>query len=336
MSSRSSTCLLAALPCIALPGHAVSSAAPAAVERSGHVSVHWIDYRGWHDSILLSNGLVEAVIVPEAGRIMQFRLAGAADGPFWENPEFAGRQLKPDSNGWANYGGDKAWPAPQVDWTRIAGHIWPPPEGFDGLPAKAVVEGDVVTLISPVDRGFGIGVRRRVELVPDQPVMKITTVFEKSAGPAGELGVWVITQLKDPDEIRILLPSDSRSKAAIRLSEELPPDLRQVDGQLALTRDPEKKHKIGAPASSLVWIGRTEILRIDSALVKGGKYPDQGSSAEVYTNPDPLTYVELEMLGPLIELEAGHSIERVSTYTLSPRREGEPAPQTDSIQPPHS
>ncbi len=67
-----------------------------------------------------------------------------------------------------------------------------------------------------------------------------------------------------------------------------------------------------------MWVGQNEVLQIDSALVPGGKYPDEGSSAEVYTNSDPLPYVELEMLGPLTTLEAGHTIERVSTYTLRP------------------
>ena len=38
------------------------------------------NYHGWANSILVSNGRVEAVIVPAVGRVMQFRLAGAAGG----------------------------------------------------------------------------------------------------------------------------------------------------------------------------------------------------------------------------------------------------------------
>ena len=47
-------------------------------------------HRGWRDAVILRNGVVEAVVVPSVGRVMQFRLAGRADGPFWENEKLAG------------------------------------------------------------------------------------------------------------------------------------------------------------------------------------------------------------------------------------------------------
>ena len=326
MPSRRSTCLLAALPFLAVSNQAVASVGDPVPQTMGQVVVRRVDYRGWPDSIVLGNGLVEAVIVPAVGRIMQFRLAGAPDGPFWENPEFAGQRLALDSNGWANFGGDKAWPAPQSDWAHFAGHLWPPPGGFDGLPTTAVIDGPSVTLVSPVDPGFGICVRRRVELDPRRPVMTITTSFEKRAGPSSDIAVWAITQLNDPVEIHVLLPESSDPRAGyICLSDETPPDLRREGTRLTLTRDPKAKHKIGARSGSLVWVGRQEVLRIDSSLVPAGKYPDKGSSAEVYTSSDPLAYVELEMLGPLVTLEAGHTIERISTYTLAHRTEDDPA-----------
>ena len=46
----------------------------------------------------------------------------------------------------------------------------------------------------------------------------------------------------------------------------------------------------------------------------GNEYPDRGASAEVYTNPDPKEYVELEMLGPLARLLANRF--RVISYQL--------------------
>jgi hypothetical protein len=55
-----------------------------------------------------------------------------------------------------------------------------------------------------------------------------------------------------------------------------------------------------------------------------GEYPDDGCSAEIYTNPDPLPYVELEMLGPLTKLVLGDKITRTSSYTLLRRTEVDP------------
>jgi hypothetical protein len=285
-------------------------------------------YHGWTDAVRLSNGLVEVVVVPSIGRVMQFRFDGEDDGPFWENPALAGRTAAPAAGEWANYGGDKIWPSPQASWPEVIARAWPPPADFDGLPMKAETTGSSVTLISAVDSAFGVQTRRRIELSPGRPVITITTTFEKVAGHPVEIGVWVITQVKDPVAI-FALPADfaGRGGAYVRLSDEAPPDLKLEPDWISLTRDPAKNHKIGLRSGMLLWVGRTAMLRIDSALTPGGKYPDGGSSAEIYTNADPLAYVELEMLGPLAQLKVGDKIEQVATYTLA-RRTG-PDPEAD-------
>lgn len=283
------------------------------------------DNHGWPDSMVLSNGVVEAVIVPSIGRVMQFRFAGEPDGPFWANAGLLGQKLDPASPDWVNFGGDKAWPSPQDDWARLALRPWPPPVGFDGLPMEAVRDGSAVILVSAVDPSYGIRVRRRIELATDRPVMTITTRFEKTAGPPMEVGVWTITQVRDPAAIYAVLPETPRAGAPyVRMSEELPANLKVEHDLIALTRDPHKNRKIGVRAATLVWIGRSELLRIDSTLVPGARYPDQESSAEIYTNEDPLAYVELEILGPLEKLAVGGHIERQSTYTLAHRTENDP------------
>jgi len=65
-------------------GIPVTEVSPAARRRG--VSVERISYHGWSDCYLIANGSVEAVIVPAIGRVMQLRLAGEADGAFWEKP----------------------------------------------------------------------------------------------------------------------------------------------------------------------------------------------------------------------------------------------------------
>ncbi len=290
------------------------------------------DYQGWPDSMVLSNGVVEAVIVPSIGRVMQFRFAGEPDGPFWANASLLGQKLDPASPDWVNFGGDKAWPSPQDDWARIAPRRWPPPVGFDGLPMEAVREGSAVILVSAVDPSYGIRVRRRIELAAGRPVMTITTRFEKTAGQPMEVGVWTITQVWDPVAVYAVLPDPPRSGAGyVRMSEALPANLKMANGLIALTRDPHKNRKIGVRAATLVWIGRSELLRIDSALVPGARYPDQESSAEIYTNADPLAYVELEILGPVEKLAVGGHIERQSTYTLAHRTENDPATEIQKL-----
>ena len=83
-----------------------------------------------------------------------------------------------------------------------------------------------------------------------------------------------------------------------------------------ITRDPKASHKMACTAGHLTWIGEKEICVVLSPRVFGGKYPDGGASAEVYVNPNPKKYVELEMLGPLSVMKPGDRISRTNTYVL--------------------
>lgn len=157
------------------------------------------NHRGWSNSIVLSNGKVEAIVVPTVGRIMQFRFAGDDEGPIWENPSLYGRL--PSANSWdtpGSFGGDKVWPAPQAAWN------WPPPRGFDSMVFTGAVANGSATLTGPVDPAYGIRVVRHIQLHPAEPLLRITSTFEKVQGSTSRVGVWVITQLDDP--LRLFLP----------------------------------------------------------------------------------------------------------------------------------
>jgi len=61
------------------------------------MTIKRIPYHGWPDSLLLSNGTVEAMVVPALGRVMQFRFAGEESGAFWENRELDGHLLSAET-----------------------------------------------------------------------------------------------------------------------------------------------------------------------------------------------------------------------------------------------
>ncbi len=296
------------------------------------------EYHGWKDAIVMSNGQVEAVIVPSIGRVMQFRLIGE-EGVFWENSEVAGKSVNPKSNDWTNFGGDKSWPSPQSEWPTITPRSWPPPIGFDAssweakefisnitrmfsLDRKGAVGATTIQLTSPVDPHFGIRVIRDIYLdVTGAAVMKIKTTFEKVSGDPVKVGVWVITQVNEAEAVFMPVPKNSPYKEGYNLqSKELPQSFKVKDGLIELTRDAKKPSKIGNDAGTLLWMNAKHVLRVDSPRLANVEYPDNGSSAEIYTNPDPAKYIELEMQGPLKELRVGDRIERVNIYTLLRRR----------------
>jgi len=278
-------------------------------------------YFGWERSWTISNGRVEAVVVPAIGRVMQFRFVGRTS-PFWEDTALRGKSPDPAPSEWVNFGGDKTWPSPQSEWGKITSRGWPPPVAFDSMPLETSVRREGVVLRSPIDPHFGIRTERVVHLEPDAPVMTIVTSYEKVSGDPIEVGIWIITQLEDPVAAFALLPPTSIFPEGYnRQSGDILPANLTVDGRLvALTRDPEHASKIGTDSSRLLWVGSSQMLLIESPRIPGARYPDQASSAEIYTNPNPKAYVELEMLGPLHLMKPGDRISQTNTYTLFPRQ----------------
>lgn len=293
------------------------------------VTVERVSHHGWADCFQIQNGCIEAIVVSAIGRVMQLCLAGDADGAFWENRTLDG-QLHPSNSSephrgqWMNFGGDKCWPAPQSDWQGLQGRDWPPPAGFDSRPMEAVATGSGVVLTSRVDSVYGIEVVRHVELEAGRPVLRIRSEFRKLTGSPVRVGVWSITQMQAPERVFMLLRKDSTFAGGyLRLLEAEPAGLEIEGGLLSFARHPRQFTKLGSDGSSLVWVGRTCVVRID-AEQGPGEYPDGGCVTEIYTNPDPHKYVELEALGPLQTMDAGDRIERSTVYTVLPRSMAEP------------
>lgn len=304
--------------------------AAATLNAAGKISVKpAATYHGWTDAVLLGNGTVEAVIVPSVGRLMQFRFAGSADGPLWENPALAGKSIpeKPWETAHGSFGGDKTWPAPQSLWN------WPPPDVFDAAPLAFRVDPDrSVVLTSPVSRRFGIRTERRFTLAPNAPRLRVVTTYEKVSGPPVETAVWIITQAKAPEAVFLPVPLQSRFPDGTAQEWKLPKDFARLqNGLVRLTRDPRESHKIGNDAESIVWVGAHEVLRIEAAREAGATYPDAGCSAEIYTNGDPVPYVELETLGPLHPLKVGDHISATNSYTLYRRTGADAGAQVKQI-----
>lgn len=312
-------------------GRASPALASARIAKSAVIVAH-VTYHGWPNCYLMSNGHVEVITVPAIGRVMQFRFAGDDDGPFFENRALDGKIPDPRAEEWANFGGDKSWPAPQSQWKKIIGREWPPPSGFDAQPVDAAVIGDFVELVSPVDPHFGIRETRRIQLDRERPVLTITTTYHKVQGDPVKVGVWVITQLRDPERMFMILPRKSQFPQGYNQQMGgAPRNVEFKDGMVSLVRDPKTPVKIGSDASTLVWMDQHYVVRIESRRVAKAEYPNQGSSAEIYTNPDPLAYVELETEGPLRTMRLDDRLERTNTYTLMRRTEKDPWVQVKKV-----
>lgn len=302
------------------------------VENESAAVVSKMAYHGWSEALTVSNGKVEAIVVPAIGRVMQFRFKGEEGGPFWENRALDGKAPDSQSSDWLNFGGDKTWPAPQAEWEKNTGRGWPPPAAFDSMAVDAIVQGEKILLRSKVDPHYGIQVERSITLDPDAPVMRIETTYLKKEGGPVRVAIWTITQLHDPELMLMPLPEKSIFPSGYnKQSDVLPLDLKVENGWVTCRRSSKDSTKIGSDASKLLWGGKTHIVEVESTRERQGEFPDQSSSAEIYTNADPLPYIELELLGPLQRLVAGDKISRVQVYRLFQRSKAPLREQMRSI-----
>ena len=281
------------------------------------------NYHGWDNSVVINNGVVEAVIVPAVGRLQQFRFAGDTNGALWENPRTLGRAAT-GSGFYPNFGGDKAWPSPQSEWG------WPPPKGFDGTVNTVSFTNGVVTLVTPVDATYGIRTTRIIELAPNSTFMQIRTIFERTAESSKtNLGVWIDCQATVASDSRCYVPVPKSSifpngyttTGSAQFTAALPLGFTNANGLISfgVNSDPAN-HKVGFDGNTLLLVGPSLSLRLDARRIPGATYPDGNSSTEVYTAGSN-HYFELEMLGPLSALPVGGKVEFFTLYNLYHRTE---------------
>jgi len=285
-----------------------------------------VDFHGWK-ALALRNGHTEVVVVPAIGRVMSLGFVGdgGASNVLWRHGQL-GPSLAPDENGWINYGGDKAWPAPQSEWQRMVGKGWPPPVTFDAVAHTATMKPSAIELVSPVDPAYGVRVRRRVSLQDE--VMLIDTVYEKVAGPPVRVAVWTITQLVSPERMFALLPEPSAFAGGHRSTLPAAPKDLTVEGRLlGLARHPTEKTMLVNDADVLLWVGPGRSLVIETLATQPADRTAPrpgGAHAQIYTSPDGAEpYVELELMGPLVDLAPGQATEMDVRYRLLRREKAD-------------
>ncbi len=314
-------------------GAPVEARSPLRPHTSSAVTVTRLTYHGWRDCARISNGLVEAIVVPQIGRILAFQFVGHPESsPIFTNPDLLGKTGADVKAGdWANFGGDKLWPSPQSDWPQYIGHTWPPPPEFDGVPQRLEIVPGGVRLIVPLSAEFGADASRTITLRPGEARLSIAQTIRRTAAPTGKggllpLGLWSVTQTRGDGTIYLPLNPKSRfplgfvtfdnDSRPVLNPGKLPLGWTRSRALLMGQRDAKTSTKLGADNSS-GWIaslyGGTILFSEHFLAHPGQSYPDGGCSAEVYANSGATAYVELELLGPLQSLPVGEQM----TYDIA-------------------
>jgi len=158
------------------------------------------EYRGWK-AYKLTNGIISLFVAPEiGGRAIQLQLGDQEF--FFVNKDLAGKVLPESQNnlkaGWANYGGDKVWPAPEGwmnddEWPSIPYFI------LDGsrFESEVVKEspGEVaVRVTSPPDPRTGVQFGRTYHVFAGTTRVKVEQVMRNISRREIRWGIWHLVQ----------------------------------------------------------------------------------------------------------------------------------------------
>jgi hypothetical protein len=278
------------------------------------------NYRGWPNPAIVRGDGIEAVVIPSLGRIMDLRRPGEKEGVLWQNPALRGEPVRPDAASWTNFGGDKTWPAPESRWMKNAAGQWMPPKVFDQTPLRASLTEEGLRLESPVDSLSGVRFTRLIRPA-GRRTLAVTTTYTKVQGDPVDVAVWVVTQLAEP---RVIATTANTQGPPVNLGFGKVKGVEVEQGVVFWKRFPDVCAKLGTTGRALAWVGDRHTLLITSVPGEPtGVFAGEGNRAEIYVNPDPLPYVELETLGHLRRLRIGESTSCTNFYRLDETREGE-------------
>jgi hypothetical protein len=183
-------------------------------------------YRGWN-VYRLTNGLITLYVAPDlGGRALQLALGDQEY--FFVNADLAGKVLPPEQNnpkaGWANYGGDKVWPAPEGwmndnEWPSIPYYILDGSK-FDSEVITNNAAEVAVRVTSPKDPRTGVQFVRTFHVYAGTTRIKVEQVMRNISRRQIRWGIWHLIQheaadARDPSkpnpELYMYVPLNLRS-----------------------------------------------------------------------------------------------------------------------------
>lgn len=290
-----------------------------------------IPYRGWKNAYRLSNDAVELVVTADVGPRIVFYGFRNGENLLHEVEEDAGRTC--DSE-FRLYGGHRLWVSPEVERTYYP----------DNTPVTVIQHGKATRFTAEREKfppGSNLQKEVEIELAATGSQVRITHRMKNDDTRPTTLAPWSPTMMRAGG--RAILPLSPR--IAMDKDHYLPvgafgiwsftdlADPRWVLGtayiQLRQLANPQGRFKeqMGGIYNSAGWGAyfREGYLFIKRAtVISGALYPDFGCNFEVFTNPE---FIELETLGPLVELRPGEVVEHVEQWWLFA---GVPSGETDS------
>jgi hypothetical protein len=282
-----------------------------------------VDYLGWKNNILLSNGDVELIATLDVGpRVIAYRLPGG----FNVMKNYESMMVGTGEPEWQIRGGHRFWLAPE-DLTRTY--------FADNRPVRHEQTGpNAVKLIPPPEEEYGIQKEMHLTLAPKGTRVDVLLRATNVGKAATELAPWGPTVMAaggveiiplPPKRAHPGHPKNAKSPADFAPNQELIlwpyfdfADTRWTFGAkyIFLRQDVNKgPTKIGL-AHRMGWVAHLNsgvlfVKRFDYR--EGAVYPDLGTRYQTFSNEDML---EMETVGELYRLQPGQSAELRESWEL--------------------
>ena len=276
-------------------------------------------FYGW-DSIILRNSYTRLDVVPElGGKIIGYNPIGLQI--LWHNPAHEGEieifQHNDFGEEFINVGGAKVWPAPQGEWGG------PPDRILDGSPYTYTFDGKTITVTSPEDDGInrtGLQYNHRYSLMPSSTIVNINLSMTNIVDYSIEWSLWHLATVPVNRNFTLYVPVDN-GNWNIMHGEENSNQWLGVENGLFRARYNKLIGKAGMKVREgwAAWHDEENgvVYALLFPLKEDAEYPHGGHNFEIWStgeiiNPDgspaaEMSYMELEVLGPLTKLAPGES-----------------------------
>lgn len=277
------------------------------------VRIERIEYAGWPNCYRMTNGEVELIATSDVGpRIMRFGFSGGRN--FFA--QFSEQLGKSGESEWMPRGGHRLWIAPEVK---------PQTYALDNAPVQAIIHGNTLTLKQPTEPETFLQKEISVELTADGQVTvnhRITNTGLKSI----QFGPWVLSMMAPGGLALAAFPPRAGHDQALLPTNPLVmwaytdfTDTRWKFRKryLLLQQDPSNIYpqKVGLfnENTACAYLLGTELFIKRTTAKLNVPYPDFGTSMQLFVNGQ---FLELETLGPLVDLLPGKSVTHIERWSL--------------------
>lgn len=270
-------------------------------------------------AITLVNRHIEIGIQPAHGLILGFGQVGK-ENLLWVNPHplSSARHSR-----WINYGGDKLWWGPFLDWLGVKGYQFPPDEVLDEAWTVVAQDSNRVVMRSGVSRWTGSVAEREIKLERDRAGVVIHNRFRRITDNPQRLQLWTVCQVKPPLWVWLDRQPHPGEPGFVNLR----PGLWDADPYVVDEPEwhcvrglpsPGGNYLIGSRGAWVAAVYEKVILVHQIHPYPDGEYPEK-VSLQLFSDG---AYVELETLGGTANPRPGETMQTTVRWRLLERPPG--------------